>query len=51
MASKRQAIKGLLNQMTDQSTRIQNYNFRHFFLRKTVAKHSYLDSLSESDLE
>ena len=40
-------LKGLLQSMHKEASLIQNYNFRHFFIRKTQEKMDGLDLLNE----
>lgn len=43
------AIQEVLRQMQAQSGQIQNYNFRHFFLRKTNEKMAALEEVQVGD--
>jgi len=47
MNQKKKVIQEILHQMTSEANSIQNYNFRHFFIRKTQLKQSSLDSMPE----
>ena len=51
IASKKKAITELLHLMSNESTLIKNYNFRHFFIRKTNEKQAGLDSMNDNDLQ
>ena len=49
--SNRQAVTQVLRQMGKQSEQIKNYNFRHYFLRRTKDKFQSVEAMADHELD
>ena len=49
--SNRQALIQVLRQMGKQSEQIKNYNFRHYFIRRTTDKLQSVEAMADHEVD